>query len=225
MPLLHDLPARDLVPDVRLVDSGYVSGEVLARHAALGIEVVGPLKQEGGWQHETGYGVSAFAVDWQKQQVRCPQGHLSQNWCPGRHNQGEEVIRVSFSAVTCHACPVKDLCTKRKQSKGRILTLSPQAVSEARSLRRTEQGTPAFQQRYALRAGIEGTISEGVRSHGLRRARYRGKPKTQLQAQAIAAAINLVRIRDMLQRTALGLSPRPKRPLSSFARLRSRLAT
>ncbi|MHB8595630.1 MAG: hypothetical protein ACYDER_02330 [Ktedonobacteraceae bacterium] len=67
----HDLQARDLVPEVRLVDSGYVSGEVLARHAELGIELVGPLKQEGGWQHETGYGVSAFAVDWQKQQVRC----------------------------------------------------------------------------------------------------------------------------------------------------------
>ena len=37
----------------------------------LGIELVGPLKQEGGWQHETGYGVSAFQVDWDKQQVRC----------------------------------------------------------------------------------------------------------------------------------------------------------
>ena len=38
MPLLHDLQARDLVPEVRLVDSGYVSGEVLASHAQLGIE-------------------------------------------------------------------------------------------------------------------------------------------------------------------------------------------
>jgi Transposase DDE domain len=44
--------------------------------------------------------------------------------------------------------------------------------------------------RYGLRAGIEGTISEGLRCHGLRRARYRGQPKTQLQAKAIAAAIN-----------------------------------
>jgi transposase len=224
MPLLHDLQARDLVPEVRLVDSGYVSGEVLASHAQLGIELVGPLKQEGGWQHETGYGVSAFHVDWQKQEVRCPQGHLSQNWCPGRHNRGEEVIRVSFSAVTCHACPVKELCTKREQNKGRILTLSPQPLHEARSRRRTEQGTAPFQQRYALRAGIEGSLSEGIRRHGLRRARYRGQQKTQLQAQAIAAAINLVRIRQMLQRTRLGLSPRPKRPLSPFARLRSLLA-
>src|SRR5258708_2856650 len=227
MPLLHDLQARDLVPEVRLVDSGYVSGDVLAEHAALGIELVGPLKQEGGWQHQTGYGVSAFEVDWQKQQVRCPQGQLSQNWCPGRHNHGEEVIRVSFSAVTCQACqacPVKELCTKREKHKGRILTLSPQRVHEERLRRRTEQDTPAFQQRYALRSGIEGSLSEGIRRHGLRRARYRGQSKTQLQATAIAAAINLVRIRQMLQRTQLGLSPRPKRPLSPFARLRSLLA-
>ena len=162
-------------------------------------------------------------MDWEKQQVRCPQGHLSQNWCPGRHNRGEEVIRVSESAVICQACPVKELCTKREKGKGRMLTLSPQAVAEARLSRRTQQGTSAFQQRSALRAGIEGTISEGIRSHGMRRARYRGQPKTQLQAKAIAAAINLVRIRQMLQRTALGLPPRPKRPLSPFARLRSRL--
>src|SRR6266702_3259484 len=223
MPLLRDVQARDLLPEVRLVDSGYVSGEVLAKHAELGIELVGPLKQEGGWQHETGYGVSAFQVDWDKQQVRCPQGHLSQHWCPGRHNRGAGVFWVRFSAVTCQACPVKELCTKREKNKGRILTLSPQSIHEARSRRRTEQSTPAFQQRYGLRAGIEGTISEGVRSHGLRRAHYRGQSKTQLQAKAIAAAINLVRIRQMLQRTRLGLSPRPKRSLSPFARLRSLL--
>jgi transposase len=134
------------------------------------------------------------------------------------------VIRVSFSAVTCQACPVKALCTKREKHKGRILTLSPQPVHEARERRRTEQATPAFQQRYALRSGIEGSLSEGIRRHGLRRARYRGQSKAQLQATAIAAAINLVRIRQMLQRTQLGLSPRPKRPLSAFARLRSLLA-
>jgi transposase len=38
MPLLDDLQARDLLPEARLVDSGYVSGDVLAKHAALGIE-------------------------------------------------------------------------------------------------------------------------------------------------------------------------------------------
>ena len=214
-----------LVPEARLVDSGYVSGDVLARHTEMGIELVGPLEQEGGWQHETGYGVSAFQVDWQQQQVCCPQGQLSQNWCPGRHNGGEEVIRVSFCAVTCQACPVKELCTKREKNRkaeSSPFLLSP-SMRHVSAAERNNLLLP-FEPRYALRAGIEGTISEGLRRHGMRRARYRGQPKTQLQAKAIAAAINLVRIRQMLQRTALGLPPRPKRPLSPFARLRSLLA-
>ena len=46
---------------------------------------------------------------------------------------------------------------------------------------------------YAQRAGIEGTISQGVRRCGIRRARYRGLAKTQLQHLATASAINLLR--------------------------------
>jgi Transposase DDE domain len=53
------------------------------------------------------------------------------------------------------------------------------------------QRTPAWKQLYNKRAGIEGTISQGVRSVGLRRSRYRGLSKTHLQNVAIACAINM----------------------------------
>ncbi len=53
---------------------------------------------------------------------------------------------------------------------------------------------------YARRSGIEGTISQGVRSLGLRRARYRGEAKTHLQHVATAAAMNVSRITDWLER-------------------------
>jgi len=61
-----------------------------------------------------------------------------------RTNITEEVIRVSFSAVTCQTCPVKARCTRREKHKGRILTLSPQPIHEARERRRAEQSTSAF---------------------------------------------------------------------------------
>jgi transposase len=64
------------------------------------------------------------------------------------------------------------------------------ALQAARKLQRTE----TFQQRYALRAGIEATISQGVRAFNLRRSRYLGLPKTHVQHLGIAAAINLVRL-------------------------------
>ena len=59
---------------------------------------------------------------------------------------------------------------------------------------RQRQRTEAFQQRYALRAGIEATISQWVRAFDLRRSRYVGLPKTHLQHLGIATAINLVRL-------------------------------
>jgi hypothetical protein len=52
---------------------------------------------------------------------------------------------------------------------------------------------------YARRSGIEGTISQGVRSLGLRRARYPGEAKTHLQHVATAAAMNISRISDWLE--------------------------
>lgn len=45
-----------------------------------------------------------------------------------------------------------------------------------------------------MRAGIEGAISQGVRKMGMRRARYRGLPKTRLEHILEAIAINLTRL-------------------------------
>jgi hypothetical protein len=59
--------------------------------------------------------------------------------------------------------------------------------------RRQEQQTPAFQQRMKHRNAIEGTQSELVRAHGLRRARYRGLAKAKLQNYFIGAACNVKR--------------------------------
>jgi transposase len=59
---------------------------------------------------------------------------------------------------------------------------------------RQQQTSSSWKQAYHTRAGIEGTLSQGVIAFGLRENRYRGLGKTQLQHLAIAAAINLKRI-------------------------------
>jgi IS5 family transposase len=53
---------------------------------------------------------------------------------------------------------------------------------------------------YSQRAGIEGTVSQGVRAFGLRQARYRGLGRTHLQEVATYAAINVGRLADWLNR-------------------------
>ncbi len=65
-------------------------------------------------------------------------------------------------------------------------------MQEARQRQETEE----FATQYARRQGIEGTLSQGVRAFGLRRARYRGQAKTHLQHVATAVAINVRRVTD-----------------------------
>ena len=65
-----------------------------------------------------------------------------------------------------------------------------EALHEARQRLESEEG----RQLDNRRAGIEGTISQGVRAFGMRQTRYRGLAKTHLQHIATAAAINLDRL-------------------------------
>jgi len=59
--------------------------------------------------------------------------------------------------------------------------------------RRAEQQTEAFVEEIKQRNAIEGTQSELVRAHGLRRARYRGLAKVRLQNYFAGAACNTKR--------------------------------
>lgn len=62
------------------------------------------------------------------------------------------------------------------------------------------------------RAGVEGTLSQGVRAYELRETRYIGLAKTHLQHILMAAGINIVRIVAWMQ----GI-PRAKTRVSHFA--------
>ena len=73
-------------------------------------------------------------------------------------------------------------------------SLHPRAEHEALAAARMRQESEEGRQLYGQRQGIEGTIAQGVRSFGLRRARYRGLAKTTLQSVATAAALNLDRL-------------------------------
>ncbi len=59
--------------------------------------------------------------------------------------------------------------------------------------RRKEQKTEQFKERMHQRNGLEGTISELARAHGLRRSRYRGLAKVALQNFFIGTACNVKR--------------------------------
>lgn len=191
-----DLTVTDLLPVEHIVDQAYVDAALLlASQATYGVTLVGPVPADQSWQGlaAQGFALADFAVDWETRTVRCPQGKLSTKWRPGADRQGDTVVHVDFARADCLACPVRPQCT-RSGTSGRRLTVRPRAEHAALLAARAEQETATFKARYACRAGIEGTLAQGTRTFGLRRARYRGFPKTQLQHVLTAISMNMVRL-------------------------------
>lgn len=89
----------------------------------------------------------------------------------------------------------QELCTSSVKSP-RLLKLRPREQHKTLVAARHRQTTDEFKQHYAKRAGCEGTLSQGIRSFGLRRSRYAGLAKTHLQHIAVAMAMNVSRLGD-----------------------------
>ncbi|MEV6985409.1 transposase [Sphaerisporangium sp. NPDC051017] len=79
-------------------------------------------------------------------------------------------------------------------TRGRRLTIRDQKIQQALDAARVQQSTTAWQQKYKLRAGVEGIIRQAVAVTGIRRTRYRGLGKVHLDHVFSAVALNLIRL-------------------------------
>lgn len=198
----NGLARRDLLPAEHVVDAGYTSAELMvSSRRDVGVELLGPLRIDNSPQARQGAGFdrTAFTIDWDNRQVTCPQGIKNTIWSESREGT-RDVIVVRFDVTDCRPCPVRPQCTTSTRN-GRQLMLRPRAIHAVVEQARQEQETDAWKQRYAVRAGVEGTIHQAVAITGLRRCRYTGQPKTRLAHVAAAAALNLIRLDTWLTST------------------------
>ncbi|MFD8463479.1 IS1182 family transposase, partial [Streptomyces antimycoticus] len=195
------LARRDLLPAEHWVDTGYANGGALAaaRHDHR-VALHGPLKSVTvpHARGEAVFGQDAFTIDWNNQHVTCPNGVTSTQWHQRRSEDGLPTIRVRFSPADCRTCPQLRQCVNSPKAERREINLKPRGEYEVLHEARKLQGTDEWKDRYKIRAGVEGTISQAVQACGLRRSRYRGLAKTSLQHQLTGAAVNLIRINAWL---------------------------
>jgi len=212
-----DLAGTNLAPGRHYLDSGYLSAAVVvAEHARHGIALIGPLLADTSAQARAGQGYARadFTVDYDTKTVTCPQGKTAKSWSPCTQH-GKHAIVAIFSTTDCGPCPARSLCTAAKR---RVLSLPPPDLAEAQSAARAAEKTVPFQADYARRAGVEGTMHQAT-SHGARRARYRGLPKTRLDHAYMACALNLLRLEAYWTGT-----PLDRQRTSHLARLELSLA-
>ena len=158
-----------LAPKKLFVDSNYLSGELIKQYRDGGQELISYMQGYAG--REKAFQTEAFEIDLEKQVAVCPAGHQSSKSGNGKHGE----IYIYFATRICKSCEYVDRCVgaKNKTATRRTITLRP--FYEYMRERRLTQQEAWFREEMRVRAQIEGTISEGVRLHGLRRARYRGK--------------------------------------------------
>jgi transposase len=215
-PIHEGLERKALLPDKHLVDSGYIEAEHLRQsEARYGVDLVGPPRPDTSRQARAGQGFEAarFVIDWDKHEATCPSGKTSSTWHEGQDGRGTDVIRINFASKVCGVCPNREQCTT-STLKRRQLTIRPREQYEHLERARKREQSEEYRKEYNQRAGVEGTISQGVRAFGLRRARYIGAAKVGLQHVLTAAGMNLVRIADWLAEQG---PAKPRR--SSFARV------
>jgi transposase len=174
------LAESDLKPEHQYTDKGYVTGENLSESAKRDIQLMGEVSQ---LNNKGLFTADDFTIDYQTRTAICPAQCTSISWKEqetGKH-KGEIQIRYGNQ---CNHCSLKERCTRNKR--GRRLTMLRK--------RREESKTDAFRELMKRRPAVEGTISEMVRVHGLRRSRYRGMAKTCFHSLMVGTALNLKRL-------------------------------
>jgi hypothetical protein len=211
-----DLAAIDLTPAEHAVDAAYVSPVQIERARRVhGITLLGPVAPDHSHQAKNGAGFdkAAFTIDWEHRRATCPQGNLSREWRPLRIS-GHDYIQVKFDKAISLARPVRPQCTDAVSGPRSLALLPTRELHEIQQHNRLDQRTEDWQRRYAIRAGIEATLSQNVRTYGLRRTRYRGLPKTHIWHVQTALACNVTRIADWIAEPT-----RPRRTPSHFRAL------
>jgi hypothetical protein len=175
-------------PPVQYVDGAYVSAQKLAEVQAQGRELIGPAQPAP--QKDGRFSTEDFQVQVEERTALCPAGKTNTQCSPLEEEAtGKVSYRFEFG-FHGQACPLRGQCLGQDQRHRTLVVGEHHTLLPAR---RQEQQTEGFKQRMKQRNGIEGTQSELVRGHGMRRARYRGLAKVKLQNYFIGAACNVKR--------------------------------
>jgi transposase len=190
--ILRDQAASGLQrPSELYADGAYVSAARLQEAKNQGWELIGPAQPSA---NRSGLGsdfrIEAFDIDIAKRRARCPSGFLSTQCSRIKESKRQKVsFRLEWS-YHCHNCSLRSQCVPAGQSHRTIVVGQ---YHELLQERRRDQQSPQFKKQMRQRNAIEGTISELTRAHGLRRSRYLGFAKVELQNLFIGTACNIKR--------------------------------
>jgi len=195
--------APQLKPEAMDADAGSVTESTLSQAESNAMELLGPARPD---PHKGPYNADGFVVDVENKRAVCPQGKTSTQCSHSKDSyRGTEYYRLEW-ASQCDSCPGQKQGTRSKSGR-RILVVGLR--HDLVQKRREQMRADNFVESLYPRNGIEGTHSELVRGHGLRRTKYRGLSRVGLSHYCMGAACNVKRYLNLLafQMSPATLSP------------------
>lgn len=206
-PVLADLKAKELLPEVLLADTAFGSDENVQTAANLGVELVTPTPGNEPTSTDAPTSdtppndsppsmekltIDDFSVDERTGKVSaCPSGRIPLNVLYDQGKSKDKIV-IEMRPEDCASCPFREACPVQKTKKDKYkLEYTPK--QRRMEERRREEDTPAFRERYAKRSGLESTNGGLKRKHALGQLRVRGRPAVKHAIYLKVAGWNLNR--------------------------------
>ncbi|HWI02469.1 MAG TPA: IS1182 family transposase [Acidimicrobiales bacterium] len=169
-----------------LGDMAYSDGDVRQAVEEQGAELVAKVPPVTNGSR---FPKTDFEINLQAGSVTCPAGVTTTDARAARDHKGRPATRFVFAPATCAACPLLAQCTTAKGGRQIMVGVHEARIAAARAA----QEDPATKALLRRRSKVERKIDH-LQDLGMRKARYRGRRKTRLQALLAATVANFNRL-------------------------------
>jgi hypothetical protein len=142
----------------------------------------------------TVFGPELFTLSDDGRTLTCPAGQTTTYHERNGNDSGE---KFRFSKQQCGGCSQREQCLSNPNAKARTVVKNDYEAEYKAA--RAKTATPEYAETRKRHPAIERKLSELVRRHGARHARYRGLRKILRQGWLTALVVNLKRLLRLLQ--------------------------
>lgn len=130
-----------------------------------------------------------FTLSDDQKTLTCPAGQTTRSY---ERNKNDTGVKFRFAKKQCGECAMRGQCLSNPSARSRTV-IKNDYEAEYKAAQAKAQ-TPAYAKVRKEHPAIERKLSELVRRHDMRHARYRGLPKVLRQALLTGVAVNMKRI-------------------------------
>lgn len=190
---------NEFKPEKQYDDAGFVNGQTILSSKEKGIELEGPTAGRSQSfelyrDEQRPFDAGDFDTTLDEESDELIINHCPNQQTPLNQKRSEKTgkVIVHFDPDVCNACPDAQRCPVNIGK--RVATYTVDEAEYVGAVRHHQyMSNTEYRKECAIRAGVEASVSELTRAHGVRKARHRHRSRTRLQLIFATLACNVKR--------------------------------